>query len=117
MGVKVRFWKGAWWVFVNHQGMRKAKRIGDRETALKIARVIRERIAAGELYLGASSDETLQMYADAWLKGLTGNLKASTVTFYSENLRRHVLPALGHKPVGAIVRADCRELVASLRAK
>jgi integrase len=117
MGVKVRFWKDAWWVFVNHQGKRKAKRIGDRETALKVARTIRERIAAGELHLGVSSDETLETFASAWLKGLNGNLKASTVGFYSENLRRHVLPALGRRPVRAIARADCRELVVRLRAK
>ena len=41
MGVKVRYWKGAWWVFVNHNGRRKAKRIGDRETATRIAQAIR----------------------------------------------------------------------------
>ena len=28
MGAKVREKDGAWWVFVNHQGRRKAKRIG-----------------------------------------------------------------------------------------
>jgi hypothetical protein len=104
-------------VGVRHQGKRKAKLIGDRETALKVARVIRERIADGELHLGASGDGTLETYATAWLKGLMGNLKASTIAFYSENLRRYVLPALGHRPVGAIVRADCRELVAGLRGK
>src|SRR5262245_40487483 len=117
MGVRVRFWKGAWWVVGNQQGKRKAKRIGDRETALKVARLIRERIAAGELYLGASNDETLEIYASAWLKGLRGNLKASTIAFYSENLRRHVLPMLGRRPLAAIVRADCRDLVGGLRAK
>jgi integrase len=81
VGVKVRFWKGAWWVFVNHQGKRKAKRIGDRDTALKVAREIRERIARGDLQLPAARDETLEKYARAWLKGLTGNL----------NLHDHVL--------------------------
>src|SRR5438552_3481831 len=28
VGVKVKEWKGAWWVFVDHQGRRKAKRAG-----------------------------------------------------------------------------------------
>ena len=28
VGVKVRQWKGAWWVFVDHKRQRKAKRIG-----------------------------------------------------------------------------------------
>ena len=52
MGVNVRFWKGAWWVFVNHQGHRKAKRVGDRETAIKVAQAIRERIVRAGLRLG-----------------------------------------------------------------
>ena len=28
MGVQVKAWKGAWWIFVDHKGQRKAKRIG-----------------------------------------------------------------------------------------
>ena len=51
MGVKAKFWKGAWWVFINHQDRRKAKRVGDRETALKVAQAVRERIARGEFSL------------------------------------------------------------------
>jgi integrase len=116
MGVKVRFHRGAWWVFINHRGMRKSKRIGDRDTALTVARAIRERLASGDLQLGATDAETLSTYADAWQKGLSG-LKASTLRFYGDNLKRHVLPALGHRPVSALNRADCRTFVAMLRAK
>ncbi len=38
MGVKIRQWKGAWWIFIDHQGMRKAKRIGVGEPAKKAAK-------------------------------------------------------------------------------
>jgi len=38
-------------IFINHCGSRKAKRIGDRDTALSVARAIRERIARGDLNL------------------------------------------------------------------
>jgi integrase len=117
MGVRVRFWKGGWWLFVSHRGRRKAKRIGDKATALRVARAVRERIARGELQLGASSEETLDSYAAVWLKGLAGNLKASTIAFYGEHLRRHIVPALGQRPIGAVNRADCRELAVALRAK
>ena len=41
MGVKVRYRKGAWWVFVHHGGRRKAKRVGDRETATRVAQALR----------------------------------------------------------------------------
>ncbi|MEX2662445.1 MAG: tyrosine-type recombinase/integrase [Vicinamibacterales bacterium] len=115
--MKVKFLKGAWWVMINHQGRRKAKRIGDRETALSIAKRIRERIAAGELQLGPLADETLETFAGEWLKTGAGNLKASTLAFYGDNLRRHVLPLLGRRPVGSLTRADCRELITVSRAK
>jgi integrase len=117
MGVRVKYWKGSWWVFVNHQGRRKAKQIGDHETAVKIAKAIRERIARGDLQLGSSADETFKTYAAEWLKGSTGNLKASTIAFYTDNLRRHVYPLLASRAIGSITRADCRELVATARGK
>ena len=118
MGVRVRFWKGAWWVFINHQGRRKAKRVGDRDTAFLIAKRIRERIAAGVLHLSVpAEDESLETYARTWLKGLTGNLKASTIAFYTENLERHVLPALRSRRLRDINRADCRDLIVTARGK
>jgi integrase len=118
MGVRVKFWKGAWWVFVNHHGHRKAKRIGDKETAQRVARAIRERIARGDLNLEPAADtQTLKVYADAWLKTASGNLKTSTVAFYKMHLNAQILPALGDRLVSSIVRRDCRELVATCRGK
>jgi integrase len=90
---------------------------GPRETALRVAKRIRERIAAGDLRLGATSDETVAAFAANWVKALTGNLKASTVQFYDDNLRRHVLPLLGSRPVGSVTRSDCRDVVTTARNK
>jgi integrase len=61
--------------------------------------------------------ETLEQYASAWLECASGNLKASTVRFYRDNLRRHILPLLGTRSLGAISRSDARDLIASLRKK
>ena len=36
--------------------------------------------------------ETLETYARAWLDSLTGNLKASNIKFYGDNLERPVPP-------------------------
>ena len=33
MSVKVRKRNGAWWVFIHHDGRRKAKKVGTREAA------------------------------------------------------------------------------------
>ena len=118
MGVTVKFRKGAWWVYINHRGRRKAKRVGDRETARHVAREIRKRLALRDLNLEAFDDGSrLQFYGRRWLENVAGSLKASTVTFYGDNLKRYVCPALGMRLVSSIRRADCRELVAACRAK
>ena len=38
-----------WWIFINHQGKRRSKKIGDKRTANKVAKEIRERLAKGEM--------------------------------------------------------------------
>jgi integrase len=117
MGVRVKFHKGAWWIFIHHEGRRRAKKIGDRDAAKRIAQQVRERLAGEELHLPRMDGETLEQYASAWLECASGNLKASTVRFYRDNLRRHILPLLGTRSLGAISRSDARDLIASLRKK
>ena len=118
MGVTEKFHKGAWWVFINHRGRRRAKRIGDRQTARRVAREIRERLALGDLDLGPSEDrQQVRAYADRWLESATGSLKASTVAFYRSTLTRYIYPVLGTRRVSSVRRVDCRELIAGCRAK
>ncbi len=118
MGVKIRFLKGAWWVVVHHQGRRKMKCIGDRETAERIARAMRERLAKGELNLSPpAADHTLTTYVTKWLAKMKETLKASTVTFYPGHLTQHILPALGVRQVPQLRRADCRRQLLTCRAK
>jgi integrase len=118
MSVRVKFHKGAWWVFINHAGRRRAKKIGDRDAATRVARRIREQLAAGDLHLTQTdAPETLESYARVWLDSLTGNLKASTIKFYGDNLERHVLPLLGSRPLTAVSRVDARELITTSRRK
>jgi integrase len=60
---------------------------------------------------------TLSTYAAEWLLTISGRLKASTIGFYSDNLDNHVLPLLGARPVAEIKRADCINLITTLRGK
>lgn len=119
MGVKVKFRAGAWWLSVHHGGRRKSKRMGDRETAVRVAQQVRERLAQGDLCLEkeAAPVETLNAYAAGWLKSVTVTLKASTVRFYTGNMDRYILPLLGDRPVGSLTRTDCRQLIANVRSK
>src|SRR4051794_20111935 len=52
------------WVFINHHGRRKSKRVGDKETALRVAQGVCEKLARGELDLApAAVRQTLTAYA------------------------------------------------------
>ena len=51
MGVKIRERQGAWWIFVDFRGRRKAKRVGvgppGRRAALAAAEKIQAKLALG----------------------------------------------------------------------
>src|SRR6188768_1146482 len=99
MGVKIREWKGAWWVFINYQGTRKAKRIGTGETAKKAARQVAQQIQArlvfGQTALPERTRVTLQDYAATWLTHIRQVRKHTTHEDYEKRLERWLLPALG----------------------
>ena len=118
MGVKVRFRRCAWWVFINHGGRRKAKKIGgDREAAKRIGKALEERLASADFQLHPEATETLKAYAQTWIASANASLKRSTVRFYQDNLDNHIYPALGHIPVSRICRADVKRLIGVLSAK
>ena len=118
MGVRVRFNRDAWWVFINHNGRRKSKRVGDdRAAAEAIARGLRARLARADFQLPTSDAQHLRSYAESWLTTAQTNLKASTVSFYKGHLDRHILPALGDRLVSSLRRPDCRDLVTACRGK
>ncbi len=52
-------------------------------------------------------------YATTWLKSRV-NLRTRTWELYEGQLRRHVLPALGHLEIGAVANAEIRSWYASL---
>jgi hypothetical protein len=74
MGVQVKAWKGAWWIFVNHHGQRKAKRVGTgkegQKAAMAAAEKIQARLVLGDLSLleeAKPQEITLREYAEQWL--------------------------------------------------
>jgi integrase len=119
MGVIVKWFRGAWWVFINHKKQRRSKRIGkDKARAEAVAAEIRERLARKDLGLTIQRDasETVAAYGRRWLEHAT-TLKASTKRFYGDNLDLHIVPALGHVPVAEVTRADVRTLLKACQRK
>src|SRR5215470_14725881 len=121
MGVKVKQWKGAYWVFVNHKGQRRAKRVGDRKAAELVKVRIQAKLAEGDvsaLETRLDTPVTLHAYGEAWLKTHAGQAcKFSTRRIYESNLKRHIYPLLGYRTLASLTRADCRALVAACREK
>jgi integrase len=129
MGVKVRFRKGAWWVIVDHNRVRKAKRIGSKAAAELVAAKVQIALADGRApFLGReapSPDQlakpvTFKEAADKWLEtypALAG-LRQSTIEGYKGVLRLHVYPRFGEKVFTEVRfrREDIRMLVAELVA-
>ena len=95
MGVKVKERSGAWWLFINHKGRRKAKKVGDKKAAELAAVQIRARLALGDTGIvehDAKKVMTVQEAAEAWLAtyGELGQLRKSTRALYSRNLKAYV---------------------------
>lgn len=125
MAVKVRERKkgsGEWWIFIDYQGKRKAKKIGkDKRLALEAAKRIEARLVLGDLgALGEAEEKTekhiptLKEYVYGW-KDARGTpvlgwidkhakiaLKRSSWTNYEVMLKRHLLPHLGDQRLDRI---------------
>ena len=122
--VKVKGGKGAWWLFINHQGRRKAKRVGPGRRHKKAAEVAAIKLQAGSwraisrVFEERPAHATLGDYAETWLATHAHQgCKFSTIRIYEVNLRRHVLPVLGAKPLHLLSRADCRTLIAAVATR
>ncbi len=126
MGVKVKHWKGAYWLFINHNGKRKARRVGvgraGQRAADAAAIKIQARLAEGDT--GPLEDSTtaapttFRSYAESWVETHAKQAcKFSTTRVYRTNLNRHILPVLGDRPVATISRMNCRTLIAECRTK
>ena len=115
MSVKVREWKAAWWVFINHNRQRKAKRIGPGEAGKKVAKAVAQkiqaRLALGEQPFGEMKPGVkIEDYAKTWLERIKHTRKHSTHEDYDKMLRRDILPVLGGLNVQDITREKVKAL-------
>jgi integrase len=121
MAVKVRErpkGSGIYWIYIDHQGTRKAKKIGkDKKLAHDAARQIEAKLVLGDM--GIMEDQpkapTFKEYAETWLHGyIKGLRRQSTFERYQDVLRRYVYPTLGSRPIDKIGRGEIRELLLRL---
>jgi integrase len=118
MGVKVRErpkGSGIHWVFIDHQGQRKAKKIGkDKKLANDIAKKIQARFTLGDFDLlenDENAQPTFEEYANYWLEDYIKPLRRlSTYERYRDILKRHVFPVFGQIKIDEIKRVEIRNL-------
>jgi integrase len=123
MGVKVRekpTGSGEWWIFIQHHGKRKAKKIGKghkgKRLAEDVAAKIEARLVLGDVGLLRATElsPTFEDYARRYLDlYATATLKPGTVEGYRFDFARHLKPAFGAKSLGEITRADVKGFVAA----
>ncbi len=113
MSVKVRKRNGAWWVFVNYHGRRKAKKVGSRQAAETVKREIEARLGVGDVrILEDQKEPTFAEYAERWLKHHAEiQCKPSTVARYREILRLYLLPAFGPAKLNQVTRTMVKDFI------
>jgi len=139
MAVKVKEHRGAWWVFANHHGQRKAKLIGPGKAGKRLAEQLRDQWDAhiklaqpGKVFAprpGApTSTSALPRLRDAvvaWIdrREKSGDIRGATPQAYRAAVRtwivNHTLPdsrKLGDLPVDQISREQLGEIILKMKA-
>jgi len=121
MAVKVRErpkGSGIYWIFIDHQGKRKAKKIGrDKKRAQEAAKKIEARLALGEFELEKQPPPTVAEYGQQWLSSLHNTWAPGTRENYSGAFRLHIEPELGGKRLDEVARMDVKSFIGSLKNK
>ncbi len=123
MGVKIKQWKGAWWVFINHKGRRKAKRCASKRAAELARDKIDALLKLGQLdVLDADRQSLLAAIPEyprlrdalpEWIdrKERSGDMRGGTPKAYRGRLKTWVYPfqlsdgrLLGDLPVNQVTR-------------
>ena len=116
MGVKIREWKGAWWVFINHHGQPQGQadrhgRERPESSAKVVAQQIQARLALGsERFPQRSPAPRSQAYAHIWLEHIKQVRKQTTHADYKKRLDQWILPTLGSLDLRDITRDKIRNL-------
>src|SRR5262245_10045014 len=121
MGVKVRERNGAWWLYIDHKGQRKAKRVGEgprgRKAAAAAAIQIQAKLANGDTSaLHAAAPEKLLTfgdYAERWLTDTVApHRKTRTEDYYRQVFTNHLNVRFGPMALADIKPGDVRAFIA-----
>ena len=115
MAVKIKEWKGAWWIFINHHGTRKAKRVGVGELGKKAAKPAAQQIQA-RLALGRAAFDShktgvmFDSYSATFLHRIEQTRKHTTHADYRKFVAKDLLPVFRGLDLQDITREKVKAL-------
>lgn len=121
MGVKVKRYRGAFWVFVNHNSQRVARKIGSsRKAADHAAAKIQLGLVDGEpvgkavaSIEGQPTTPTFSEYAARWLtEAIRPHRKARTEDYYKQIVDNHLMLTFGRLALDSIKPSTVRGFIA-----
>ena len=128
MGVKVRERRGAWWLYVDHKGRRKAKRVGKGKEGKKAAELaavkIQAKLAEGDISIfeeqpgPPTAAPTFAVVAEEWLRKYPAlhAIRSGTLALYRSFTEKHLIPFFGDMPLTAITPETIEDFIEAKRA-
>ena len=116
MGVRIRQKDGKWYVFINHQGTRKAKCVGsDKRLAVQVQKQLEAKLALGDVGLLQAEPKAVLFgdYAKQWLETYVSVVcKPSSGRIMRGIVSNHLIPAFGRQDLRSLTRSDVKAFVA-----
>lgn len=120
MGVKVKEkppGSGVYYVYIHHEGERRAKKIGPKDLAEEVARQIEAQLILKScgLLKKESGSPLFKEYAELWLESYVRTVcRATTYERYKTVLTKYILPELGALPIDQIKKPLIKTLLLKL---
>lgn len=107
-----------WWVFVNHNGVRRSKKIGDRKAAEAVASRIREEIGNGAFNVGRKDAPTFVELVERWIAFKeNAGCAQGTIDAYRIQIDHHLVPVFGERRIDQITRAEICDHLLTARSQ
>lgn len=106
---------GEWWVYVNHNGRRLARKVGAKRAANEVKRRFEVMLATGDAHFmepAPPDGPTFGDYATIWMETyVRPSLKENTARGYQSILEKHLLPKFGGIPLKSLDRITLRRFL------
>jgi integrase len=108
---------GEWWIFINHQGKRRSKKIGDKRAANNVAREVEARLAMGDMGMLKEKCPTVANYGQKWLGSPLRGQAESTLMQYKDTFKLRIKPYFGSKRLDEIKKRHIKDFISELKGK